>query len=122
MNTLAVLVPGPIGYHLFVRTPRDRLRRFSAIVAPADLQHTLWPLADSLIVVLVGTRHADEVADVVCHFADLLALPEPWLARVPRASLTQRATVAARIATAHARAPVMHYVSKTRMEQLSIPF
>ena len=122
MNTLAILIPGPIGYHLFVRTPRDRLRRFSQIVAPLDLLLALGPLDDPLLVVLVGTRKMDEVAAAVGFFADVIALPDPWLARVPRRNLTLRANVAAQIATAHARAPLLHHQAGHGDGLASIPF
>jgi hypothetical protein len=122
MTTLAVLLPGPLGYHLFVRTPRDRLRHYTALVAPEDLAATLWPLADPLLVVLVGTRHLDNVTGALQRFADVLGVPEAWLRCVPRRALAQRAQVAARIATAHVRAPLVQHLARNRVDQMYMPF
>jgi hypothetical protein len=119
MTTL-VLIPCPLGYTLFVRWPRQRLRACSAIVAPADLTEAVRSLGDPLTVVLVGRRHADVVAHAVLHEAELVIVPDAWLRRVPRRALSARAEIAARIATAHRTAGIEHRVR--REHQLELPF
>lgn len=122
MITLAVLVPAPIGFHLFIRWPRDRLRRSTAIVQPEDLADALRPLGYPLVVVLVGTRDAHFVADQVLEFADLIAIPAAWMRRVPKRDLHARALVASRIAGAQRQAPVHHYLSREDDHQERLPF
>lgn len=122
MTTLAILFPGHLGYHLFVRWPRDRVRRFSVIVHASDLAEAVGPLGDPLVVGLVGTRQMDFVAEQVLAFADLVAIPSCWLRRVPRRDLQRRAEVAASILTAHRTAPLRHYLGRERWEQAVLPF
>lgn len=118
--TTVVLIPCPLGYILFVRWPRQRLRACSTIVAPVDLSEAVCSLGDPLTVVLVGRRHADAVAHAVLDQAELVIIPDAWLRRVPRRALSARAEVAARIATAHRTATIEH---RTRHDpQLSLPF
>jgi hypothetical protein len=118
--TLAVLVPCPLGYCLFVRWPRQRLRACSNIVDPADLADALRSLDDPLVVVLVGRRAADAVSDAILNDADLVIVPESWLRRVPKRAITARAEAAARIATAHCAARIEH--RHRRDPQLALPF
>lgn len=119
MTTL-VLIPCPLGYTLFVRWPRQRLRACSTIVAPSDLTDAVRSLGDPLTVVLVGRRHADAVSHAVLHEAELIIVPDAWLRRIPRRALSARAEVAARIATAHRTATIEH---RLRHElQLALPF
>lgn len=120
--TLAVLVPGPFGFHLFVRWPRDRLRRSSTLVHPSDLADILRPLGDPLVVGLVGTRDIEFVADQVLDFADMVAVPTSWLRQVPRRDVRQRALVAARILTAHRAGPLRHYFGRLTINQQTFPF
>jgi hypothetical protein len=122
MTTLAVLVPCCLGFHLFVRWPRDRLRRSSTVVHPSNLGDVLRPLGDPLLVGLVGTRHMDLVADQVLDFADLVAVPGSWLRRVPKNDIRQRATVAARVLTAHTAEPLRHYCGRPSINQMEFPF
>ncbi len=118
--TLLVLIPCSLGYMLFVRWPRQRLRACSTIVAPEDLGEAVRSLGDPLTVVLVGRRHADEVAYAVLRDAELVIVPDAWLRRVPRRALSQRAEVAARIATAHRAATIEHRLRQEH--QLTFPF
>ncbi len=122
MTTLAILFPSPLGFHLFVRWPRDRLRRCSTLVDPSDVAGVLGPLGHPLVVVLVGTRHTELVADQVLDFADLVAIPASWLRRVPRSDLRQRATVAARIVTAHRADPLRDYFGRDTIAAGELPF
>ncbi len=122
MITLAVLIPAPIGFHLFIRWPRDRLRRSTSVVLPSDLDDVLRALGDPLMIVLLGTRHIDLVADQVLDFADLIAIPQAWLRRVPKRDLLARARVASHIAAAHRKGPVHHYLSKDNDYQNQLPF
>lgn len=122
MTTLAILFPSPEGFHLFVRWPRDRVRRGSAIIDASDLADVLGPLGHPLVVGLVGTRHLDLVASQVLEFADLVAIPDPWLRRVPRSDLRQRAEVAARILTAHRADPLRHYYGREYPQLSALPF
>ena len=121
MITLAVLIPAPLGFHLFIRWPRDRLRRSTSVVLPSDIDHVLQALGDPLMVVLLGTRHTDMVANQVLHFADLVAIPQAWVRRIPKRHLYARALVATRIAAAHRRSPVQHYLSKENHYQEELP-
>lgn len=122
MTTLAVIIPGPLGFHLFIRWPRDRLRRSTALIHPADLGDSLRPLGHPLLVVMLGTRLLDTVANQVLDFADLVAIPEAWLRRVPKRDLHARALVAARIASAHRKGPVIHCPVTDQDGQLPLPF
>lgn len=119
MTTL-VLIPCPLGYLLFVRWPRQRLRACSSIVAPADLTEAVRSLGDPLTVVLVGRRRAEEVAYAVLHEAELVIVPDAWLRRVPRGALSARAEIAARIATAHRSAMIEHRLREDF--QVALPF
>lgn len=118
--TLAVLIPCPLGYCLFVRWPRQRLRACSSIVHPTDLRDAVRSLGDPLTVVLVGRRDADAVSDAVLDDADLVVVPEAWLRRVPRTALTARAEAAARLATAHCHARIEQRLRNDL--QLALPF
>jgi hypothetical protein len=122
MTTLAILFPGPVGFHLFVRWPRDRVRRCSAVVQACDLAEALGPFGDPLVVGLVGTRQEDFVAGQVLAFADLVAIPVCWLRRVPRSDLQRRAELAARILTAHRTDPLRHYLGREHSELPALPF
>jgi hypothetical protein len=122
MTTLAILFPGPLGFNLFVRWPRDRVRRCSVIVHASDLAEALGPLGDPLVVGLVGTRQADFVAGQVLEFADLVAIPDCWLRRIPRNDLQRRAEVAARLLTAHRTDPLRHYLGREHAELPAFPF
>ncbi len=122
MITLAILIPGPVGYHLFVRWPRDRVRRWSALVDASDLAGVLGSLGAPLVVGLVGTRHAELVAGEVLEFADLVAIPDAWLRQVPRGELNRRAELAARIVTAHRGDPLRHYYGREPSASSSLPF
>jgi len=122
MITLAVLIPAPTGFHLFIRWPRDRLRRSTSVVHPADLRDALRPLGYPLVVVLLGTRQVDMVADQVLDFADLIAIPRAWVRRVPQRDLRASALVASRIASAQRKAPVHHYLAREHDHQESLPF
>lgn len=118
--TLAVLIPCALGYCLFVRWPRQRLRACSMIVHPSDLHDAVCSLGGPLTVVLVGRRQADEVSNAVLDEADLVVVPEAWLRRVPRTALSARAEIAARLATAHRSA---HIEERLRNDlQLALPF
>lgn len=122
MTTLAILFPDPLGYHLFVRWPRDRVRRCSTIVHPSDLAEVLGSLGHPLVVGLVGTRHLEFVAGQVLDFADLVAIPDAWLRQVPRGDLHRRAEVAARILSAHRADPLRQYYGRESSELSALPF
>jgi hypothetical protein len=119
MTTL-VLIPCPLGYILFVRWPRQRLRACSPVIAAFELTDAVRSLGDPLTVVLVGRRHAEAVADAVLRDAELVIVPEAWLRRIPLGALSARAQAAARIATVHRTAVIEH---RLRCEpQLALPF
>ena len=118
--TIAVLIPCPLGYCLWVQWPRQRLRACSTLVHPFDLRDTVRSLGDPLTVVLVGRRHADAVSDAVLDAAELVIVPDAWLRRVPRTALSARAEVAARVAAAHRAAQVEHRLRNDL--QLALPF
>ena len=118
--TLAVLIPCPLGYCLFVRWPRQRLRACSSILDPTDLRDAVRSLGDPLTVVLVGRKGVDAVSDAVLDEADLVIVPEAWLRRVPRTALSARAEGAARLATAHRTARIEQRVRADL--QLALPF
>lgn len=122
MTTLAVLFPSPLGFHLFVRWPRDRVRRCATTIDAGDLADVLGPLGHPLVVGLVGTRHAELVADQVLGFADLVAIPDAWLRRVRRTDLQQRAEVAVRILTAQRADPLRVYYGRESQDLLALPF
>jgi hypothetical protein len=122
MTTLAILFANPLGFDLFVRWPRDRVRRCSTLVHASDLADALGSLGDPLIVGLVGTRHLEFVASQVLDFADLVAIPEAWLRQVPRGDIHRRAEVAARILTAHRADPLRHYYGRESSDLIALPF
>lgn len=122
MTTIAILFPSPLGFHLFVRWPRDRVRRCSGLVHAGDLRDVVASLGAPLVVGLVGTRHMDLVAEQVLGFADLVAIPDAWLRQVPRSDLHRRAEVAARILTAHRADPLRHYYGREPSELTALPF
>jgi hypothetical protein len=122
VTTLAILLPAPVGFHLFIRWPRDRLRRSSTLVHPEDLAPALQPLGDPLVVGLVGTRHADLVLERVCPFADLVAIPRAWVRHVPRTDLRAQAQAAARIVAAHRERPVRLYGAQEFPGREVLPF
>jgi hypothetical protein len=64
----------------------------------------------------------DFVAGQVLAFADLVAIPDCWLRRIPRRDLQRRAEVAARILTAHRVDPLRHYLGRERSELSALPF
>lgn len=118
--TVVVLIPNPLGYCLFVRWPRQRLRACMCVVHPSDLRDTVQSLGDPVTVVLIGRRCADVVSDAVLDTADLVIVPEAWLRRVPPTALAARAHAAARIATAHRAG---HVESRERRDlQMQLPF
>jgi hypothetical protein len=118
--TVAVLLPCTLGYCLFVRWPRERLRACTSIVHPSDLRDVVCSLADPLLVVLVGRRGVDVVSDAVLHEANLVIVPESWLRRVPRSALSARANIAAQLATAHRNARIEKRLRSDT--QLALPF
>lgn len=122
MTTFAILFPSPLGFHLFVRWPRDRVRRCSNVVDASDLADVLGSLGHPLVVGLVGTRHMDLVAGQVLEFADLVAIPDPWLRCRPASDLQQRAEAACRILSAHRADPLRHYHSRRSSDLASLPF
>ena len=103
-----VLLPTPVGYCLFVRWPRQRLRACSTILHPADLRDAVASLGGPLTTVLIGHRDADLVARALLDLGDLIVVPEAWLRRVPRGALSARAEVALRAASAHLAGAVRH--------------
>lgn len=118
--TIAVLLPCTLGYCLFVRWPRQRMRACTSIVHPSDLRDVVCSLADPLLVVLVGRRGADDVSDAVLNDANLVIVPEAWLRRVPRTALSARAEIAARLATTHRNARIEE--RQRNDTQLALPF
>lgn len=118
--TWAVLLPCSLGYCLFVRWPRQRLRTCTEILHPSDVGDALRSLGDPLSVVLIGRARADAVSDAVLEIADLFIVPDAWLRRVPRAALSARAELAVRIASAHRVAIVEHRLPRER--QVALPF
>lgn len=118
--TVVVIIPNPLGYCLFVRWPRQRLRACSSILHPSDLQDAVRSFGDPLTVVLVGRRAADAVSEAVLETADLIIVPEAWLRRVPRTALTARAHLAARIASAHRTGQIEQRFRRDL--QLTLPF
>jgi hypothetical protein len=122
LTTIAILFPTPVGYQLFVRWPRDRIRRCSALVDASDLSDVLASLGAPLVVGLVGTRHMDLVAGQVLEFADLVAIPDAWFRQVRRGDLHRRAEVAARILTAHRADPLRHYYGRASSNHTALPF
>lgn len=122
MSTLAILFPDPLGFHLFVRWPRDRVLRCSTVLDASDLSDALGSLDAPLVVGLVGTRHMELVAGQVLGFADLVAIPDAWLRQVPRGDLHRRAEVAVRILTAHRAGRLRQYYGRESSDLSALPF
>ena len=107
--TWIVLLPSPLGFCLFVRWPRQRLRSCSAILHPMDLRDAVGSLGGPLTTVLVGRREADLVAGQVLPVGDLVVVPEVWMRGVPPHAFSRRAEVALRAATAHLAGAVQRH-------------
>lgn len=106
--TWVVLLPCPLGFCLFVRWPRQRLRSCSEILHPVDVGEAVGSLGDPVTTVLVGRRHADMIADAILDVSGLVVVPDVWLRGLPPHALSRRAEVALRAATAHLAGSVRH--------------
>lgn len=116
--TWLVLLPCPLGFCLFVRWPRQRLRSCSAILHPADLRDAVGSLGEPVTAVLVGRRNVDAVAAAILPVGDLVVVPDVWVRGVPAHALSRRAETALRAARAHLAGSVQH---RARIEgQLSL--
>jgi len=107
--TLLILVPEYFGgLRLYVRAGRGSLRQGPIAGLPADVRACLLDLPAPRIVILCGQRFADVLADAVLDLADLFVVPNTWLRTLPSIRPGERALHAARLAIAHARAPIEH--------------
>jgi hypothetical protein len=105
--TLVILAPDLYGgLRLFSRLDREPLRPGPLLGHPRELQACLRELPAPRTVVLCGKRFADLVSDVVLDLADLVVVPNTWFRHLPVLDAETRASHAARVAVAHARAPL----------------
>jgi hypothetical protein len=108
--TWVVLIPSPLGFCLFVRWPRQRLRTSSAILHPADLRGAVASVGDPVTAVLVGRRATAVVAEAILPIGGLVIVPEAWLRGVPAHALSRRAAIALSVASAYRAGPVEHHL------------
>lgn len=118
--TWIILLPSPLGFCLFVRWPRQRLRACSALLHPSDLRGAVGSLGGPLTTVLIGRRHADVVADAVLPVGGLVVVPDVWMRGVPTHAFTRRAEVALRAATAHVAGAMQSHARWDTEAQLSL--
>jgi len=102
-----VLVPDVMGYVVYLRTPGDRLRRCDKRVEkPEDLRAwTRWTKTET-VVVLIGYRFANEIADVALANADFVVVPMPWMRGLPSHATAKRAARAAHLAMTQLATPI----------------
>jgi len=112
--TTVILAPEYFGgLRLYWRPDRGALRHGPILVHPDELRAALNELPGPATVVLCGRRFADQVADAILDLADLFVVPNTWLRNLPARDPVDRALHGARIAAAHARAPVEHRLGRT---------
>lgn len=103
-----VLVPGPLGgLLLYGRIAPGPLRFVANITHPELLCTSLLRFRKPCVIVLCGTRHADKLIGPALTHDDLHIVPTDWLASIPAGDVLARATLAARLATAHRRHPII---------------
>jgi hypothetical protein len=111
--TLVILAPDLYGgLRLFSRTDRGPLRSGPLLGHSFELQSCLRQLPAPRTVVLCGKRFADHVAAAVLDLADLVVVPNTWLRHIPAPETESRAAHAARVAVAHARAPLETHLAR----------
>jgi hypothetical protein len=111
--TILILAPEYFGgLRLYVRTGRGPLRQGPIAGLPADVRACLLDLPAPRVVILCGRRFADELSDAVLDLADLFVVPNTWLRGLPKIEPGERALQAARLAVAHAQAPIEHRLSR----------
>jgi len=117
--TTVILAPEYFGgLRLYWRPDRGPLRHGPILVHPFELRGCLNELPGPRTVVLCGRRFADQVSAAVLDLADLFVVPNTWLRHLPAFDTEDRAAHGARIAAAHARAPVEHRIAR----QPELPF
>jgi len=105
--TLIVLAPDLYGgLRFFSRVGRGPLRPGPLLGHPFELQSCLRQLPAPRTVVLCGRRFAHHVSAAVLDLADLVIVPNTWLRHIPAPDTDSRASHAARLALANARAPL----------------
>lgn len=107
-TSTVVLVPGPLGgLLLYGRAAPGPLRFVADITHPEQLCTSLLRFRKPCVIVLCGTRHADKLLGPTLTHGDLHIVPIDWLASIPPGDVLARATLAARLATAHRRQPII---------------
>lgn len=119
MSTLAVLVPSPSGYALFLRRPPAPLRKAAEMADPRLLRVWLNTLPSPLRVVAVDGKRIGWVQHTLPDGADLVLVPPTWLRHIPHRHMALRARLAARLAHDHAQAPIETWLHPDPWE---IPF
>ncbi|MBI5367646.1 MAG: hypothetical protein HZA54_11460 [Planctomycetes bacterium] len=113
--TTIILAPEYFGgLRMYWRTDRGPLRHGPVLVHPFEVRSCLLNLPAPRTVVLCGRRYADQVSLAVLDDADLFIVPNTWLRHLPPFDCEDRAAHGARVAAAHARAPVEHRVGRVR--------
>lgn len=116
-----IVVPAVEGCLLFLRD--------GAVVHPLEqIEHPLQ-LAELVTrlnpppreIVLAGLDASLPWVDVAANLADVLVIPEPWLANTPRAAPERRERLAARLAETHRVAQIHRCYCKPQLS-LAIPF
>lgn len=124
-RSTAVLLPGLLGgLQLYTRRAPGRLRTEGPLLDVQHLDDRLRQLPNPCSVILCGRRHLGQIADLVLSSTDLYVVPLDWLDAIslPHSSephdLDKRALLAARLASAHRRAPIERFCAR----QLPLPF
>lgn len=106
-RSTAVLLPGPFGgLHLYTRRAPGPLRAHDPLIDAQHLVHQLQRLPTPCTVVLCGRRYLTPVAKAVLPAADLYVVSLHWLETLDAADTAGRASLAARLVSAHRRAPI----------------
>lgn len=121
--TLFVLVPASLGFHVFIRSKGNTVRRLPARIPAEDIgsiRYLAPPDRDGVQVVMVGTSALDTVERRVRDFAELYAIPARWFATLPCADIAGRAALATRLIAHHRLAPIRYRPSRYDFDD--IPF
>lgn len=115
-----IVVPTGHSCQLYLRTPRE-LVRLDQVHQPDGLVAVLMRSSPPVQVVLAGLDAPAVWIEAALDFADLVVIPEPWLATARRSAPERRARLADRFAQLHTAARITQYDHDPQL-RLAIPF
>jgi len=119
MITLVILVPATGGFHLFIRRPPDKIRRWADLVDLTTIAQVIRQ-EHPLVVGFIGT-YTDLIAQQILPVADLICIPDVWLRDVGD-DILALAVKAEQIADAHRQRPITDYVAAEYPGRETLPF